>query len=74
MPISRPNYEFVGRVDAVVCNPNCNLEPYRLFISFEIERDIKDAKETESVMRLLGLTIKSIYPVIHILTDMNTFT
>lgn len=69
-----PNLMYVGRVDGVVCKLNDAFKSSSAIIAFEIKRNIKDAKEPQSVLELVGVLIRSQYPVLHILTDMDTFT
>lgn len=68
------NLMYVGRVDGVVCKLNDAFKSSSAIIAFEIIRNIKDAKEPQSVFELVGVLIRSQYPVLHILTDMDTFT
>ena len=69
-----PNLMYVGQVDGVVCKLNDAFQSSSAIIAFEIKCNIDDAKESQSVFELVGLLIRSQYPVLHILTDMNTFT
>ena len=65
---------YFGRVDGVVCIPDCQPCSSISLVSFDISRNIEDLNESKSVVELIGMTIRSQQPVLHIRTDMNTFT
>ena len=68
-----PNTVFVGRVDGIVCVPGDDITGNSVLIAIEIKRDVINACQPQSVLEFCGMTIRSSYPVLHILTDMDTF-
>lgn len=70
------NYKmFVGKVDAIVFNSKYDLEQMATltYVSIEIKRYLKNANMAQSSVELLGMILRSYFPVLHIQTDMETF-
>lgn len=66
------NYVLFGRVDGVVCLAGYQPSPTTSLVSFEIIK--RNMDEPKSVVQLIGMIIRGQRPVLHILTDMNSFT
>ena len=82
---SFPDYMFVGRLDGIICQQQqqqkqqnddgqINSKLASTFVAFEIKQILEEDTQSSSLLQLIGALIKSQYPVLHILTDMNTFT
>jgi GTP-sensing pleiotropic transcriptional regulator CodY len=74
---------FVGRLDGIICqqqqqqqndDDQINSKLTSTFIAFEIEQILEQDTQSSSLLELIGALIKSQFPVLHIRTNMNTFT